>query len=65
MGSMFTLSCFQISCISTQHCQLNVDSGVGGGLLIASPPLTSAEGNNDSLSRYIPELHCFALQCRV
>lgn len=49
MGSMFTLSCFQILCISTQQCKLNVDSGFGGGLLMASVPFTSVEGNTESL----------------
>lgn len=62
MGSMFTVSCFQIWCISTKQCQLSVDSGVGGGLLVTSAPFTSAEGNNDSLLRPMSELHCFALQ---
>lgn len=50
MGIMFTLSCFQILCISTQQCKLNVDSGFGGGgLLMASVPFASVEGNTESL----------------
>lgn len=65
MGSMFTLSCFQLSYISAQKCQLNVDLGVGGGLLMASVLFISAEGNNRRLSEYIPESHCLVLQFRV
>ena len=65
MGSMITLSCCQLSYSSAQKCQLNVDLGVGGGLLMASALFISAEGNNRSLSKYIPESHCLVLQFRV
>lgn len=54
MGSVFTLSCFQISYISAQRCQLNVELW-GGGVLMASALFISAERNNMSLSKFIPE----------
>ena len=49
---MFTLSCFQLSYSSAQKCQLNVDLGVGGGLLMASALFISAEGNNSSGNKF-------------